>query len=498
MRGSPLKTALAAWVALCLVLLSPGRACAALAIRTAPAGTSAGAIGRAAAAMGAGYMSVGGVRGGLVSPRAGGVLKLPHSPIPSVSISPSIAGQRVGDAAGTFTAPPEGSGIAAVRSSLGGLGEAARTETVLPAKPAAGSSAHAGGSGRAAAAAASASHGPASTGFSPLPALKAVASKLRDAVGGGSLAGRGVLRGFFDRSAPAKPGSGRGAAAVASPVKLPLKRFQVPTGLSKPVDIGAENPSQTGVFKDKGKRGNRGNKKAWKAMKRDRARLTELAAALQAEGKRSVLIVLQAMDAAGKDGAVRYVFGTVDPQALRVTSFKKPTEEEASHHYLWRIRNALPRAGQIGVFNRSHYEDILVPGVFGTLPAELVEPRYDEINEFERELTERGVTILKFFLNISKGEQKRRFWSRLTDPLKRWKFRKADLKARERWPDFMETYGRVLARTSTPWAPWYIIPADNKWFRNFLIARILRKVLKRLSPRYPDPERGLKKVEIPD
>jgi PPK2 family polyphosphate:nucleotide phosphotransferase len=182
----------------------------------------------------------------------------------------------------------------------------------------------------------------------------------------------------------------------------------------------------------------------------DQKEMDELQQKLYAEGKRSVLIVIQAMDTGGKDGTIRWVLSGLNPQGVKVTSFKQPTATEAKHNYLWRIKKALPAKGVMGVFNRSHYEDILVPTVYKTFSADVVDGRYDEINAFEKRLSDQGTVVLKFFLNISKEEQKARLQERLDDPAKNWKFSPSDLESRKHWDEFQKAYGKVLARTSTP------------------------------------------------
>ena len=217
---------------------------------------------------------------------------------------------------------------------------------------------------------------------------------------------------------------------------------------------------------------------------------------LYASAKQAVLVVLQAMDTGGKDGAVRHVFGPLDAQGVTVTSFKKPTVPEMAHDYLWRIHQAVPPKGLIGVFNRSHYEDVLVPRVHEWIPRERLDLRYDQINTFERYLDENDVTIVKFFLHISKDEQKRRLQARLDDPTKHWKFEHGDLAERKMWNRYQDSYERALARCSTTVAPWYVIPADRKWVRNVLIARILRVTMERLKLTYPPAPEGLKNIVI--
>jgi len=227
-------------------------------------------------------------------------------------------------------------------------------------------------------------------------------------------------------------------------------------------------------------------------------RLSELQSVMYAEQKHSLLIVLQAMDGGGKDGTIRSLLTGVNPQGVQVTSFKVPSAEELAHDYLWRIHKATPPRGVIGLFNRSQYEDVLVVRVLGLVPKEVWRARYDQINRFEQHLAENGTTILKFFLHISKDEQKARFEERLEDPEKRWKFAMGDLKVREQWDDYMAAYEDALAKCSTGWAPWYVIPANRNWLRNWLVARIVVETLEGLDMQYPEPEEGLDQVVIPD
>ena len=220
-------------------------------------------------------------------------------------------------------------------------------------------------------------------------------------------------------------------------------------------------------------------------------RIDELQDALYAEGRRALLVVLQGRDTAGKDGAIRKVFGPLDPLGLTVTSFKAPSPIELAHDYLWRIHQAMPVRGTIGVFNRSHYEDVLVVRVHGLVPESVWRPRYDQIVQFERMLTENGVTILKFFLHISREEQRERLLARLEDPAKYWKFAAGDLAERERWDEYTEAYREALERTSTPEAPWYLVPADKKYLRDVLVAQVVAERLERMDPKYPGSPEGL-------
>ncbi len=199
----------------------------------------------------------------------------------------------------------------------------------------------------------------------------------------------------------------------------------------------------------------------------------------------SVLLVLQAMDTAGKGGIVRHVVGSVDPQGVSLTAFKKPTPEELEHDFLWRIRKAVPEPGIIGVFDRSHYEDVLIGRVRELAPAEEIERRYDEINAFERELTERGVRIVKVMLNISADEQKERLLERLDRPDKHWKFNPGDIDERAMWPAYMDAYQTVFERTSTEHAPWYVVPANRKWYARLAVQALLLSALEEIDPQWP-------------
>lgn len=207
--------------------------------------------------------------------------------------------------------------------------------------------------------------------------------------------------------------------------------------------------------------------------------------ALYAEGKHRILVVIQAMDTGGKDGTVKSVFSKVDPQGIHVEPFKKPSEEELAHDYLWRVHSKVPRNGQIVVFNRSHYEDIIAVRVKNIYPKSVWKPRYQHIVDFEKMLVDEGTTIIKLFLNISKDEQKARLQARLDNPAKHWKFNPDDLKDRARWEEFQEVYQDVISETGTKHAPWYIIPADRKWYRNLVITRIMVDTLKSLKMEFP-------------
>lgn len=217
------------------------------------------------------------------------------------------------------------------------------------------------------------------------------------------------------------------------------------------------------------------------------ARIADLEYRLYAEAKQSLLVVFQAMDAGGKDGAIRNVMGVANPNSCHVTAFKAPTSEELAHDFLWRVHKAAPRRGEIGVFNRSHYEDVLIVRVRELVPRSEWEKRYQHINDFERMLTDAGTKIVKFYLHISKDEQKERFEERLHDPRKQWKANPVDFEERERWDEYMAAYEDVLTRCSTPWAPWHVVPANKKWFRDLAVAEVVADALEAMAPRFPTP-----------
>jgi PPK2 family polyphosphate:nucleotide phosphotransferase len=208
---------------------------------------------------------------------------------------------------------------------------------------------------------------------------------------------------------------------------------------------------------------------------------------LFAEEERALLIVLQGIDAAGKDGTVKHVLRGTNPSGVRVHSFKEPTNDELAHDFLWRYHQATPAKGMIGVFNRSHYEDVLVVRVKDLAPESLWRSRFDSINDFERMLVREGTTILKFFLHLSKAEQLEKFRERLEREDKYWKWSDNDMKEREHWDEYQRAYEEAIAATSTPWAPWYVIPADRRWVRNYVVARVLAGTLNAMNPRFPEP-----------
>jgi PPK2 family polyphosphate:nucleotide phosphotransferase len=215
--------------------------------------------------------------------------------------------------------------------------------------------------------------------------------------------------------------------------------------------------------------------------------LTELQERLWAETTRSLLVVLQAMDAGGKDGTIKHVFRGVNPQGTRVTSFKAPTGLELAHDFLWRVHQATPRGGEIGIFNRSHYEDVLITRVHGLVPEATWKARYELINSFEALLAQGGTTVIKLFLHISKEAQGERFDARLKEPNKRWKFQPGDLAEREHWDAYQLAYADALSATATDAAPWFVVPANHKWYRNWAVSCILTDTLRDLDPHYPQP-----------
>ena len=232
--------------------------------------------------------------------------------------------------------------------------------------------------------------------------------------------------------------------------------------------------------------GEEGKKAAKKELKQLRKRLICLQRTLYAEGKHKVLIVLQAMDSGGKDGTIRSIFKGVNPQGVKVASFKVPTDIELAHDYLWRVHQKTPGSGEIVIFNRSHYEDVLVVRVHALVSKKVWEKRYQQINDFEKLLADEGTTILKFYLNISKDEQKQRFLERIEDPEKQWKFNPGDIDEREFWDDYMQAFQDVIDKTSTKQAPWYVIPANRNWYRDLVISRIIVEKLESLDMKYPE------------
>lgn len=255
------------------------------------------------------------------------------------------------------------------------------------------------------------------------------------------------------------------------------EKFQVEPG--KKFKLKDQNPRENGFFDDEDE-----TKAATAEVAHE---IDALQDRLYAENTRSLLVILQGTDTAGKDGTIRGVFNETGPIGVSVTAFRQPTETELSHDYLWRAHMACPKRGMIGIFNRSHYEDVLVAKVRGLAPKKVVEDRYGQINAFEKMLTENGTVILKFMLHISKEEQKERLQERLDKPEKQWKFNPGDLEDRKLWDDFQDAYETMLNNCSTKWAPWYVIPGDRKWVRNAIVAHIVKATLTEMDPRYPQP-----------
>jgi PPK2 family polyphosphate:nucleotide phosphotransferase len=237
-------------------------------------------------------------------------------------------------------------------------------------------------------------------------------------------------------------------------------------------------------------------KTAAKQTDKNIAAISDLAYQLYAEDRQALLVILQGVDASGKDGTIRCVMTGVNPQSCQVTSFKQPSVEELDHDFLWRIHRSVPRRGEVGIFNRSQYEDVLVVRVHKLAPESEWRTRYDRINEFEELLADGGMTILKFFLHISKEEQRQRLQDRLDDPLKRWKFRLHDLDERKLWGDYQQAYEDVLTRCNTKHAPWHIVPADRNWYRNLVVSQTVRQALERMDPQMPPHQDGLDGIVI--
>lgn len=256
----------------------------------------------------------------------------------------------------------------------------------------------------------------------------------------------------------------------------------------KKIRLTQVDPDDTGGIRNKAE--------AAKELEDNIAALADLGYRLYAEGKRSLLLVLQGMDSAGKDGTIRHVMRGFNPQSCRVVSFKQPSLEELAHDFLWRIASQMPRKGHIGIFNRSHYEDVLVVRVHDLVPKSEWETRYERINAFEKLAVEGSTTIVKVFLHISRAEQRKRLQKRIDDPDKRWKFSSADVKERAFWDDYQRAYEAAIAKCGTKWAPWHIVPANKKWYRNLAVSRILRKTLEDMHPQFPPAEKGIGKLRI--
>ncbi|HET6562541.1 MAG TPA: polyphosphate kinase 2 family protein [Marmoricola sp.] len=252
-----------------------------------------------------------------------------------------------------------------------------------------------------------------------------------------------------------------------------------------PVDLAGIDPD--------GKPGFDGNKAEGKAALDELDdELVDLQAKLAADaytgGHRSILLVIQGMDTSGKGGVLKHVVGALNPGGVNATSFKAPTEEEKAHDFLWRVEKQTPIAGQVGIFDRSHYEDVLVAKVHGLAPSDEVERRYDAINDFEKQLADEGCTVIKCMLHISKDEQRERLLARLDDPTKMWKFKPGDVDERELWDDYQEAYEIALERCSTEWAPWHVVPSNRKWYRSLAIASLLRDALEAMELEWPEPD----------
>lgn len=266
-----------------------------------------------------------------------------------------------------------------------------------------------------------------------------------------------------------------------------MKKYRV-TGKKK-IDLDKWDPDDTSEFKgDKEKA-----KEHLISLSNELDRMQDI---FYADSRHKLLIILQGTDTSGKDGVIRHVFEGVDPLGVRVASFKTPTSEELSHDYLWRVHKQLPGSGEIVIFNRSQYEDVLIVRVHNLVPEERWSLRYNQINQFEKILSEEGTTILKFFLHISKDEQRERLLERKNDPTKQWKFKVGDLKERELWGEYKKAYEVMLEKTSTDWAPWYIVPANKKWYRNLVIGRVIIDTLKDMKLKYPPSEDDIESIEV--
>ena len=267
--------------------------------------------------------------------------------------------------------------------------------------------------------------------------------------------------------------------------KLRMKEYRVKP--NAPLNLGRCDPDDTGAYK----KTDQGKEKAKAVTAELTGRLGELQERLYANGTRSVLIVLQGMDTSGKDGTIKSVMSGVNPQGCRVVTFKAPSSEELGHDFLWRVHQKAPSKGQIGIFNRSHYEDVLITRVHGWVSDKVVQQRFNQIKEFEALLHESGTTILKFFLHISKDEQKERLEERLRDPEKRWKFNDGDLEERKLWKNYMDAFEDMMVATSTDHAPWYIVPANRKWYRNLVVADLAVHALEDMQLKTPPAPAGV-------
>src|SRR5262245_60128823 len=263
-------------------------------------------------------------------------------------------------------------------------------------------------------------------------------------------------------------------------------RFRIEPGVR--VNLGRHDPADITAFPDRGA--------AAEQSAKNGAIINGLQDRLYAEGRRALLVVLQGTDTAGKDGTIRHVFNVTGPLGVTVTAFRRPNEEELAHDFLWRAHLACPRRGTIGIFNRSHYEDVLVGRVRKLAPAKEIDRRYEQINAFEKMLAENGTTVLKFMLHISRKEQGERLQDRLDKAKSRWKFDPGDLEDRKLWDVYQSAYEVMLTRCSTAWAPWHVIPADRKWARNAAVAAIVRSTLEAMDPQYPKPDWNPKDFKV--
>lgn len=255
------------------------------------------------------------------------------------------------------------------------------------------------------------------------------------------------------------------------------KKLSVPP--EKKIHLSNYDPDDTAGLKD--------NYAVKKMLESNIRHLVELQHLLYAEDQHSLLVILQGMDAAGKDGTIRNVFSGANPKSCQVASFKAPTQEELNHDFLWRIHQQVPPKGKIGIFDRSQYEDVLVVRVKNLIPNAVLDQRYDQINNFEKMLSENGTKIIKFFLYISKDKQKEKLLERLEDPEKKWKFNPTDIQERRHWDKYMKSYEALLSRCNTEWAPWFVIPANNRWFRNLAVSQIVLETLEGMNPKLPEP-----------
>ncbi|MCI0462610.1 MAG: polyphosphate kinase 2 family protein [Gemmataceae bacterium] len=254
------------------------------------------------------------------------------------------------------------------------------------------------------------------------------------------------------------------------------------------VSLKQYDPDDTGDFKSEDE--------AEVVLQKYLQQLGKLQQLLYAENRRALLIVLQGMDTSGKDGTIRKVMSGLTPLGVQVKAFKAPHEEELAHDFLWRVHQAVPRRGYFGIFNRSHYEDVLIVRVHELVPRKVWKARYEQINQFEKMLVKNDTIVLKFFLHISKGEQRRRLEDRLNDPTRYWKFSLNDVEERQHWSAYQKAYEAALTRCSTRWAPWHIVPANNKWYRNVVVAQVMVETLRALDMKYPEPTIDLSKVVI--